>query len=191
MKISSTYELSRTTVFIVTLIAIILVGLNIVLTFQNRNLKATIRQGEVALAEGQSMPGIAGKDLEGKEQTFDWGKDSRKTLLMNFSPRCGYCHENMSNWTAILQEIDKSLYRIVMVSSISDGAKEYIEKYKIKDIPVIVEPEPKVLVNYLMHITPQTILLNPDGKIAKVWVGRFIDDQKPQIEQFLNVNLPK
>ena len=187
---TSTYKLSRITVFGSAFVAFVLLGLNIVLIVQNSHLKATVKKGEVALIEGQSMPAIAGKDIEGQEQIFDWGKDGRKTLLMNFSPRCGYCRENMPNWLAILQTIDKSAYRVLLVSSISDGAKEFIDKYEIKDIPIIVEPEPKVLVNYLMYVTPQTILLNPDGKIAKIWTGAFINEQKSQIEQSLNVKLP-
>jgi len=190
MATLSTFEFSRTTVLVSVFLLLGLLALNAALIVQNRNLNSSIQKGEAALVEGQSMPAIAGIDLEGREQIFDWGNDNRKTLLMNFSPRCGYCRANMPNWTAILQGIDKSAYRVVVVSSISDGAKEYIEKYKIKDVPVIVEPEPKVLINYLMHITPQTILLNPDGKIEKVWVGKFVNEQKTNIEKALNVSLP-
>lgn len=190
MPTLSTFEFSRTTVLVSAFVLFGLIVSNAALVVQNRNLKESMQKGEVALVEGQSMPAIAGMDLEGREQIFDWGKDNRKTLLMNFSPRCGYCRANMPNWTAILQGIDKLAYRVVLVSSISDGAKEYIEKYNIKDVPVIVEPEPKVLVNYLMHITPQTVLLNSDGKIEKVWVGKFVNEQKPYIEQSLNVSLP-
>lgn len=168
-----------------------LLASNAALIVHNRNLNSSILRGEVALAEGQSMTAITGIDADGREQIFEWGKDNRKTLLMIFSPRCGYCRENMPNWMAILQGIDKSAYRVVVVSSISDGAKEYVEKYKIKDVPIIVEPEPKVLADYLMHITPQTVLLNSDGKIEKVWVGKFINEQKGYVEQALNVNLPK
>ena len=189
MATLSTFEFSRTTVLVSVFLLLGLLASNTALVVQNRNLKASMQKAEAALAEGQSMPVITGIDLEGQEQIFDWGKDNRKTLLMNFSPRCGYCRANMPNWTAILQGIDKSAYRVVMVSSIPDGAKEYVEKYKIKDVPIIVEPEPKVLINYLMHITPQTILLNSDGKIENVWVGKFVNEQKPSIEKALNVSL--
>lgn len=191
MSSLSAFEFSRTTVFVAVFVLFGLLASNAAMLIQNRNLNLSIQKAEAALAEGQSMPAIAGFDLEGREQVFGWGNDKRKTLLMNFSPRCGYCRANMPNWAAILQGIDKSAYRIVVVSSISDGAKEYVEKYNISGVPVIIEPEPKVLINYLMHITPQTIVLDSDGKIEKVWVGKFVDEQKPEIERTLNVNLPR
>lgn len=191
MAIPLTFEFSRMTVLISVFLLLGLLASNAALIVQNRNLNLSVQRGEVAITEGQFMPAIAGIDVNGHEQIFDWGKDTRKTLLMIFSPRCGYCRENMPNWMAILQGIDKSAYRVVVVSSISDGAKEYIEKYQIKDVPIIIEPEPKVLIDYRMYVTPQTVLLNSDGKIEKNWIGKITDEQKAYVNQSLNVNLPQ
>lgn len=188
---SSTFEFSRTTVVVSVLLLLGLLASNVALIIHIRTLNSSVQNGQTALAEGQLMAPVTGIDVSEQKQLFEWGKDNRKTLLMIFSPHCGYCQQNMPNWTAILQGIDKSAYRVVMISSISEGVKEYIDRYQIKDVPIIVEPEPKVLVDYQMYVTPQTILLGSDGKIERYWIGEITGEQKTHVEQSLNVILPK
>ena len=185
-------ELTRTIGLVGLLTISLLLLLNVVLLIQNRALKSAERKAVgVSLSEGRSMPAIAGFDLAGRERVFEWNTDTRKTLLFCFSPRCGYCKANMPNWLAIIKTIDRSAFRVVMVSSISEGAKEYLDQYNIRDIPVLIEPSPTVLVDYAMHVTPQTVLLDPGGRIENAWPGVFTQQQKPLIEQALRLELPK
>jgi hypothetical protein len=61
--------------------------------------------------------------------------DPRRVVVLVFSPRCGFCITNMPDWKAILQSIDRNSYRIVAVSIISDGVKEYVSQQKLTDAP--------------------------------------------------------
>lgn len=41
-----------------------------------------------------------------------------------------------------------------------------------------------------MGPTPHTILISPDGKVIKNWIGSFEGNYKKDIEQYFNLTLP-
>lgn len=187
------YKISKTTVFTVGIVIVALFVLNILLIIQNRNLRnnSSTTSREIVLQEGKIVKPISGVDIEGKKQSFEWGTDERKTLMMIFSPRCGYCHENMPMWNEIIDKADKSSFRIVAASSVPDGTKEFAEEYQMKNIPIIAETNPGIKVDYVMYLTPQTVLLKPNGEVEKVWIGPIQDGIKTEIESYLNIKLTK
>jgi hypothetical protein len=97
----------------------------------------------------------------------------------------------MPNWKAMLQGIDRNSYRIVAVSIISDGVKEYVSQQKLTDIPIIAEVDPKSRVSYEMNVTPQTMLINSDGKVEKLWIGLLSPDERSDVEQSFSLKLPQ
>ncbi len=189
LNFSSKSEVSKLTILINAILIVGLIAMNVAFYLQNKSIKAAIYNGEMTLALGQTMPPISGVDINGQNQIFNWKDDNRKTLLLVFSPKCGACIENMPYWKAILQQIDKSKFKVIVMSSISEGAEEFVEKYEIEDFPLVVEPDAKVYAKYLLHLTPQTVLLNSDGEIEKVWLGSIQPEQKESIEESLTINL--
>jgi hypothetical protein len=97
----------------------------------------------------------------------------------------------MPNWKAILQSLDRNSYRIVAVSIVSDGVKEYVAQQNLTDVPIIAEVNPKSRVSYEMNVTPQTILINSDGKVEKLWIGVLSLDERNEVEQFFSLKLPE
>jgi len=96
----------------------------------------------------------------------------------------------MPNWKAIAQGLDRNAYRIVAVSILSEGVKEYMAQHELTDVPVIAEVDPKNRVSYEMTVTPQTILIDSDGKVEKVWTGFIQGDELSEIERVLGLKLP-
>jgi len=81
-------------------------------------------------------------------------------------------------------------FRVIAVSLIAQGTREYISRYDLNTIPVIAEPDPEVRVAYNLLLTPQTILISSDAKVEKVWTGVLRGEKQKELEQSLNVQLP-
>src|ERR1044072_7164161 len=188
------YQVSRRKILLFVLLGAVLVALNVGLIVQNRTLKAAAGSGggsrAIVLPPGKSVPALSGLDSEGRQLVFDYGSDPRKTLLLVFSPRCAYCTKNMPNWNALTLGLDGKQFRVVAVSTMSEGVKEYVEKHGFKNVPVITTPDPKDKVAYEMNITPQTVLIGADGTVEKVWTGLIQGAEREDIEKQFGVSLP-
>ena len=189
--LSSGYKISKKAAILFVLLVTALIALNASLIIQNRSLRASAGTRSPVLHPGTIVPSLSGKDLDGKDFTLSYTNDPRKVVLLVFSPRCGFCNRNMPNWKAILQGLDRNSYRIVAVSIISDGVKEYVSEQKLTDVPIIAEVDPKGRVSYEMNVTPQTILINSDGKVEKLWIGLFSPDERSDVEQSFSLKLPQ
>ena len=172
--------------------ATVLILSNLLLSQQNNELKARLRRPDRALELklGTNLPPIEGADISGNSVSMGHGQDPRKTLLLVFSPQCRSCKENMPNWQAIISGADRQTYRLAAVSLRPEGAGEYLSHYSISDVPVIADLDPKSRVAYNLALTPQTILLNSDGRAEKVWTGVLSGAEKQEVEQVLNIRLP-
>jgi peroxiredoxin len=187
----SAFAISKRTGTLIGCLILGLVVLNLALIIQNRNLRGSQARGNsVVLKEGDLVPSLSGLDIDGKEFTLDFTSDSRKALILIFSPRCGYCTKNMPNWTAIADGLDRRSFRIVEVSTISEGVREYVDQYRLTGVPVVSDVDPKTRVAYEMNVTPQTILIDSHGRVEKIWTGVLQRDELTEVSRFLNLTLP-
>ncbi len=190
----SVYQIGKRKILFLALLGTVLIALNVALVIQNRKLKAIAANAggsrAIVLPPGKALPTLSGFDTEGRQRVFDYGSDARKTILLVFSPRCAYCTDNMPNWKAITQGVDDKAFRVIAISTLSEGAKEYADKHGLHGIPVIADPDPKNRVAYEMNITPQTVLVSADGTAEKVWTGLIQGAERDEIERQLGVALP-
>jgi peroxiredoxin len=165
---------------------------NVLLVQQNKKLKVLASRADRALEvkPGTALPPLEGFDINGAKHSVDYGRDSRKTVLLVLAPRCQACEENMPNWEAIINGIDQRSFRLAAVSLQSEGVKEYASRHGINQIPVLTKIDPKYRVRYNLALTPQTILIAADGKVEKVWTGVLRGEDKHDLELALNVQLP-
>ena len=188
------YRIGKRRMAFFVLLGLMMMALNVALVVQNRALKAAASNPgggrSIVLKPGKVLPTLAGMDTDGRELKFPFGADQRKTVLLVFSPRCPYCAQNMPNWQAIARGIDSKSFRVVAVSTSSEGVKEYVAKHELTNLSVIADIEPKNRVEYEMNLTPQTVLIGPDGTAEKVWTGRIGAAERDEVEQRLGVRLP-
>jgi len=179
----------RSTLWVLLLVAV--VGLNLLLLKQNRDLKIAMAKSprETVVKPGRVLPALHGKTINGESLTVSYGNDIRKTVLLVFAPGCDFCSQNMPNWHSLIRSLDPNTYRVVALSIRSDGSRQYVKTYGLTAIPAITELDPKDRVNYELNVTPETILIDPDGKVEAVWTGVFGEEERKQIKEMLGVDL--
>lgn len=170
----------------------VLLFANVLLVQQNKKLKVQASRPDRALEikPGTALPPLKGIDSNGEGHIINYGQDSRKTVLLVLSPRCYACEENMPNWKAIINGLDRRSFRLAAVSLQSEGFKEYASRHGINQVPILTKIDPKYRVAYNLALTPQTILIDADGKVEKVWTGLLQGEDKRNVELALNVRLP-
>src|ERR1044071_52876 len=112
---------------------------NIALLRQNQVLKkeVSVRTQPARLNQGDQLPPLHGLNLIGEKFVIEYAKDSPKTILLVFSPHCGWCKRNMPNWRTMLSQVDRSKYRFIGLSTSPESVEEYVTVQEMTNIPVI------------------------------------------------------
>ena len=162
---------------------LLLLGMNVALIRQNKTLKAQVSQPPPSLEApiGAQMPELKGFDPGGREISIAYGKDLRKVLVFVYSPSCQFCTQNWPKWQQLFPELDRSAVRPIGVDVSATSTMDYIVR-QFKDLPVVTKVDPKDMVDYHLHLTPQTILVNQTGKVEKVWSGVLTDANVAEIK---------
>src|SRR4051794_8554037 len=164
---------------------VVLLAVNIALIHQNSQLKAQLSQPPPALelTTGTQMPDLKGFDPEGKPIGVEYGKDPRKVLVLVFSPTCPFCEQNWPKWEQVISSLDRSVVRPVGVDVTSTAKEPFLSQHQLTGLPVVEKVDPRVMLNYRFQLTPQTILLDPAGKVEKVWTGVMTDSAVSDLKQ--------
>jgi peroxiredoxin len=163
----------------------VLLAVNIALIHQNSQLKAQLSQPPPALelTTGTQMPDLRGFDPDGKPVEVLYGKDPRKVLVLVFSPTCPFCEQNWPKWDQVISSLDRSVVRPVGVDVTSTSQAPFLSQHQLTGLPIFEKIEPHVMLNYRFQLTPQTILLDPAGKVEKVWTGVMTDSAVADLKQ--------
>lgn len=166
---------------------VVLLTANIALIHQNSQLKAQLSLPPPVMeaTAGTQVPDLKGVDLEGKPVEVLYGKDSRKVLVMVFSPTCPFCDQNWPKWQNVISSLDRSTVRPVLVDVTSTTTEGFVSQHQLTSLPVILKADPRATMDYRMHLTPQTILVGPNGKVEKVWTGVLNDSSMADLKQHL------
>ncbi len=166
---------------------VVLLAANIALIHQNSQLKARLElpPPQMEASQGAQMPDLRGTDVEGKPVEVLYGKDSRKVLVLVFSPTCPFCDQNWPKWQQVISSLDRSAVRPVLVDVTSTTTAGFVSQHQLASLPVILKADPRATLDYRLHLTPQTILVDPNGKVEKVWTGVLNDSSVADLKQHL------
>lgn len=164
---------------------LLLLVANFALIHQNSQLKARLAlpPPQLEVAPGEQMLDLRGFDLAGKQVEVLYGKDPRKVLVLVYSPTCPFCNQNWPKWEAMISSMDHSIVRMVAVDVTSSSNEVFIQQHQLVGLPVFQKVEPQATVNYRFQLTPQTILVDPTGRVEKVWTGVLNDSTLTEIKQ--------
>ena len=163
-----------------------------------------VRQGirigelEVNLASAQSPGGLTvgttirrfvAHDIEGNERTIDFtSPHTRPTIIYVFRPSCGACRLNGEGLAALLEQT-RGKYEVVGLSLDRTGVEQFVAQENMK-FPVYTDLSREDIRAYRLGNTPETIVVEPGGKVAGSWVGGFGGPTQSLIERYFAVRLP-
>jgi|SRR5215471_10658917 len=164
---------------------LLLLGINFALLRQNRAMKTQLSAPPIGLeAEpGAAVPDLKGYDISGKPLAIGYGPDSRKVLVFVFSPTCSFCGENWPKWWDIMPALNRQAVRPVAVDVTATSTQAFLADHRLTDMPVMLQVDPVARIGYRIQITPQTILVDRDGRIEKVWSGVLNQSALVEIEK--------
>lgn len=178
---------------LLTALALALIGANVMLLRQNRELKQAlqIRSEPTYLSPGRSVVRLRGLDLSGSRLSFDFDGGSKKTVMLVFQPECGWCQKNMDNWAALLDRSDRERFDFLAISTSKEGVADYVHRHRrLAALPLIAEPDINDRLEYRLFDTPQTIVVDAEGRVEKVWLGAMSGPVQQDVESYFGISLP-
>jgi peroxiredoxin len=171
-------------------VILLLLLMDVALIRQNQNLKAELSRPSAAmqLQAGTVVPPLEGYGASGEKLLFDYGHDPRKTVLFVFSPTCSFCEENWPRWRQITAALNTESVRPLAVDVSSGATRGFADGHGLANMPLLIKIEPGSLVSYRFRLTPQTILIDPQGKVEKIWSGVLTADQLKEISALMRGN---
>lgn len=142
----------------------------------------------IPIKENAKLPAVLQLlDADGKPAQLAFN-GSQPTVLYVFSPLCPWCKRNEANVQALVAAAG-SRYRIVGISTISTDLKQYIADGHAP-FPVYQLKSQDQMRQLGLTGTPETLVVDPDAKVEKVWAGAYLDPAKEQVEKYFGLTLP-
>lgn len=154
------------------------------LVAQNQRLMAMVNDPQHAiqtLQTGDRVPNVRTSDINGNEISLHYDADQPYTVLFWFSPSCESCEENLDFWNDLYSKYASDNIRFVGIcASTVTEAKEAATEHGMQ-FSVVCATDPFIVDAYKGNVLPQTLLIDPDGSINKVWPGSLLKGQKEEI----------
>ena len=160
------------------ILSVTLLGANIMLLGQNRTLRGASN------ATGDSNPEVgkhlgrylaaATMDSVLRPITFA-SPDSKRTLMITFSPLCPHCKANLKTWLVVAKALRSTgNWRILWLSRDPvEPTKDYCEDSDIPLAETFADPTHRTYLVFGMNAVPNTVVIDEKGIVRKVWRGEL------------------
>lgn len=170
---------------IILIVLVLVMGVEIFLLVQeNRELRLALKtpRGPVkVLNPKEKVPPLVGIDQKGKEFKVEY-PSSQKTILFWFSADCPSCEYNLEFWKEIYQKHSSAKLRFFGVTNSEEKKTEdFIKKFQL-EFPVLILSDFSFLDKYRVEAIPQTMLIDTNGMVQKVWPGPLSENHKKEME---------
>jgi peroxiredoxin len=169
---------------------VVSVALNVMLALKIRELTGmqnALRAGR-ELEIGTEVPPITATRLDGRSETITYADSPRPTVLYVFTPQCVWCARNLENIRTLIDRKGGD-YRFIGISLSKEGLEKYVADYQLT-FPIYTDIPKEAGEAYKMGVTPQTVVISPQGKVLQNWPGAYVGDQKSQVEGYFDITLP-
>lgn len=136
---------------------------------QNRSLRERLRL-DSSVERGERFAAMSGHKPGGGAFSWRFATTGKPTLVLVFSPTCGYCLENSQSWRTLVAESRKANVAVLGVDLVDRVPPHYLSEIGLRGAAVLV-PDVETVVAYRFRLTPQTILLSSSGAVEGVWSG--------------------
>lgn len=164
--------------------------LNFALGKQVKTLREQIMyiKSERHLSEGDNVPNIVGRDVNGAPAEINIKERHMKTILYVFRPDCQWCERNLGNLQELVLHLPNG-YRLIGLSLSNEGLAKYVQEKRLS-FPIHTELAFDVTAAYKLGATPQTIIISEDGKVLKQWRGAYVENTRQEVERYFGIQLP-
>jgi len=174
---------------IILIVLVLAMGVEILLLVQeNRELRSALkipRESFKVLNPKEKVPPLSGIDQKGKEVKVEY-PSSKKTVLFWFSTECSSCEYDLEFWKQIYQKHSLGMLRFFGVTtSERDKTEEFVKKFQL-EFPVLILSDFSLLEKYRVDVIPQTMLIDTNGVVLKVWPGSLSENYKKEIESMMS-----
>lgn len=180
---------------------LILCVVNLLLIKQNLDLRKQLAAGgrtidltTNVLKAGDVVSSVTATDLDGNPYQLEYKTDSRKRILLFFSPHCPYCVQQSPLWRDLLEKVDRTRFMVVGVVSDSEDKRSVsahvdASGYSKAKLPLpIVFFDNEMLGTYKLTATPTTLLIDKDGKVEHNWVGKWDETSAKEVAAAVKLN---
>jgi peroxiredoxin len=168
------------------LLLLVSVGVNVSLALK-------VRQDQAALSQkpfptGNIAPALSLRGVRAADESLSFGHGKLPVLLYWFSPTCGWCEANLSNFKALASQASNK-YRFVPVSMASVTDLDSYARERKLGFPVY-RISSSAAKQYRFQGTPDTLLVTARGSFVRRWPGAYSPSRLTEIEKALSVELP-
>ena len=144
---------------------------NIFLFRQNRRLNDALAPQISAEAHLQMLSGLA---LDRRLQPVPFPVTGSRLLVITFSPGCPACQANQDGWMRLASTLGQKGVRVLWVSRDPiEITRDCCVKHGIPLSDVLADPPYRTFAQLGLTRVPNTFLVEPDGRVEKVWAGRL------------------
>ena len=165
-------------------------GLNLLLGLRVSKLNRTVESMRFGndLRIGTQVPAIEGRVLGARPQDLHFVDSKVPTVIYVFRPDCGWCKRNLDNLRSLVAASGPH-YRIVGLSLPSTASvASYLQMTQL-NFPVYTDVAEASIQAYHLGGTPETIVVSPQSKVLRVWIGAYQGPMLKDIENYLGVPL--
>ena len=178
---------------ILTVLLILSVGLNVLLSQKVRELTEVSRLLRLkldapVLRPGAKAPEFSAHEMDGHKRVLNYAEAEVPTVLYVFTPDCHWCARNLENIRSVVEGVGDR-FRFFGVSLTDKDLSTYLTKNKLP-FPVYQTPPEEVRIAYGFYSTPSTIVVSPSGSVLQYWKGAYSEDVATEVEGYFQVKLP-
>lgn len=157
------------------------------LILQNRDLRAQLsvsanKEMMEPLKHGEKVGTIKIETLNEEMSEISYADPRKKYLLFVFSTTCPHCEKNFVNWQMIADKGNR-MHCVIRGISVHDfeSTRKYMETKK-PNFDVVVLADTSFKSRYRVNGVLETILVNGDGALEKIWIGELTNEQTKEIQ---------
>jgi len=173
--------------FLLLLLLALSLSLNVILGSTIKRLRGFTKSLE-APPTGVLVKSIQVRDLEGHPMSITFTAAKLPSVIYVFRPACSWCPKNMLNLKTLMAA-KSSEFRFLGISLEDKGVSEYVRTNALT-MPIYIGPDAAAIDELHLNPTPQTVVIDVNGKVIKDWAGAYQGATQKEVESYFAVSLP-
>lgn len=177
--------------YLIGVLFFLLLTANLGLLYQNIVLRSQLTQKlPKSLKIDDKVEEFSGTKLNGENIVISYKNSKTKRVFFYFAPACEFCKEQFPIWNDLRQNLTTQNYNFYgLVSNQEEvlNIKNYLQKMN-SSLLSTVQITPTIEKDYKLSFTPTTIVINDDGVVEKIWIGKWDAKVKKEAYSYFNLS---